>query len=41
MAKRFGLGEKAERTLDIGKDYDLTRERIGRIEAAALNWRKP
>lgn len=37
IAKRFGLGEKAERTLeDIGKDYDLTRERIRQIQAAAL-----
>ena len=37
IAKRFGLNEGSERTLeDIGKDYDLTRERIRQIEAKAL-----
>jgi RNA polymerase primary sigma factor len=34
---RFGLNGQGERTLeDIGKDYNLTRERIRQIEAKAL-----
>ena len=37
LRMRFGIGEKADHTLDeISREFDLTRERIRQIEAAAL-----
>ena len=34
---RFGIGEVANHTLEeVGKDFDVTRERIRQIEAKAL-----
>jgi RNA polymerase primary sigma factor len=37
LQKRFGIGEKSEHTLEeIGKEFNVTRERIRQIEAKAL-----
>lgn len=37
LKARFGIGVSEEQTLEeVGKDHDLTRERIRQIEAAAL-----
>jgi len=37
ISMRFGIGEKQEYTLEeVGRDFDITRERIRQIEAKAL-----
>jgi len=37
LRKRFGVGEKADHTLEeVGKEFNVTRERIRQIEAKAL-----
>ena len=34
---RFGIGERSDHTLEeVGKNFDVTRERIRQIEAKAL-----
>ena len=38
LRKRFGISEMQEHTLvEVGQDFDVTRERIRQIEAKALN----
>ena len=37
LRKRFGVGEKADHTLEeVGREFNVTRERIRQIEAKAL-----
>src|SRR3990172_7704794 len=37
LRKRFGIGERTDHTLEeVGKEFDVTRERIRQIEAKAL-----
>ena len=37
LRKRFGIGEKSDHTLEeVGKLFNVTRERIRQIETAAL-----
>ncbi|MEK7286077.1 MAG: RNA polymerase sigma factor RpoD [Nitrospirota bacterium] len=37
LRKRFGIGEQTDHTLEeVGKDFDVTRERIRQIESKAL-----
>ena len=38
LRMRFGIGEKSDHTLEqVGRDFDVTRERIRQIEAKALH----
>ena len=37
LRMRFGIGERADHTLEeVGRDFDVTRERIRQIQAKAL-----
>ena len=37
LRMRFGIGERSDHTLEeVGKNFDVTRERIRQIEAKAL-----